>query len=116
MLLEANHKNKQCGSIYVKRGQLLTSKLKLSRSWRWSEWKVRTFLKILENLRQISVKTTTQYTVITICNYNGYQPQPKKNREQNGKKPRTNREQTATTNNDNNENKKKGVEYFGFWE
>jgi hypothetical protein len=56
------------------RGQLAVSIKNLAARWRWSRGKVKRFLKHLENEHQIEFKTGNVTTVITITNYDLYQP------------------------------------------
>ena len=77
MLLEANHteKNWIVGNevIEVKRGQFITSELKLMDRWGWSKSKVRAFLNLLQKETMIVKKTDHKKTAITIVNYGTYQ-------------------------------------------
>ncbi len=60
----------------LKRGQLDTSLGRLSRSWKWSIGRVRSFLGRLETSTMISTTSNTRSTRITICNYEKYQAPP----------------------------------------
>lgn len=77
LLLRANHDDREfvLGNqvIAVVRGEIVTSDVKLSTSWRWSRHKVRSFLDLLKNLGMIDLKRDTKKTHITILNYNTYQ-------------------------------------------
>lgn len=58
----------------VPRGSLFCTLRELAREWRWgSDYKVRDFLRILEDQRMISRNSTCGKTHITICNYSDYQ-------------------------------------------
>lgn len=59
--------------IQVKRGELITSELKLSERWGWSRTKVRSFLNVLESEKMLSQKKTAKYTAINVDNYALYQ-------------------------------------------
>lgn len=59
--------------IIIKRGQCGWSVLKLADRWKWSRGKVSRFLKELELEGQITRKTDTKTTVLTICNYSEFQ-------------------------------------------
>ena len=73
----ANHEDRRIpfegGYIKVNRGQHLTSQKKLSERWKWSRSSVSRFLKDLQLNQEISLKSDTLKTVITICNYDRYQ-------------------------------------------
>lgn len=73
LLLKANYKDKQWRGITIKRGQVLTGRFKLSKELGISEQMVRTSLTKLKSTNEITNETTSQYTVITIKNYNEYQ-------------------------------------------
>jgi hydroxymethylpyrimidine pyrophosphatase-like HAD family hydrolase len=77
LLLRASHDDQKepigIDFIVVNRGQVLTSQLQLSKEWFWSRKKVTNFLKVLEKDQMIVVKTTTKWSMITICNYASYQ-------------------------------------------
>lgn len=73
MLTEATHKPIRFGAVDLERGQLSTGRHILSSTLKMSEQSVRTALKHLHNLGMITSKSTSQYTVYTIVNYNNYQ-------------------------------------------
>lgn len=72
--------------IMLKRGQILTSQDKLSKAWLWDRSAVRLFLQQLELDAMIVAKSTSKYTMITICNYASYhERQPSKQQVDNNK-------------------------------
>ncbi|MCT8136472.1 conserved phage C-terminal domain-containing protein [Anaerobacillus sp. CMMVII] len=77
LLIMANHKEHTfvLGNelIQVKRGEVITSEVKLMDKWKWSKSKVRSFLKLLEKDGMVIKKSDTKKTSITICNYCYYQ-------------------------------------------
>jgi DNA replication protein DnaD len=77
ILSKANHKpNKfkiKNTLIEVDRGQLAMSQSTLQKQFKWSQNKLKRFLKLLKNERMISFETNALTTIITICNYNDYQ-------------------------------------------
>lgn len=108
LLLKANHKDKEVfignEKILIKRGQLLTSRNKLSEAVHVQENKIYRILKCFENEHQIEQQKTSRYTIISIVNYDTYQ----KNEqviEQQMNSERTADEQPMNTNNNiNNDN------------
>lgn len=62
--------------VELQRGQLIHSRSYLAEAWGWTEKRVRTYLRHLENDRQIAVQTGQLQTLITICNYEQYQSKP----------------------------------------
>lgn len=77
LLLYANHRDKKVPMrneiITVKRGQFLTSIRKLAERWGWHRNTVSNFLKLLEKDNMVCIEVSTQYTLITIVNYDIYQ-------------------------------------------
>jgi len=63
--------------LQVKRGQILTSQVKLAARWKWNRKTVRSFLEALKAASmadiQTSKETDTGYTLITLLNYELYQ-------------------------------------------
>lgn len=69
----ANYRAKKSGcGLMVKRGQLLTSVLALSKRWLWSRGKVSRFLTELVNRQDIDIKRTNSGTLITMLKYKDY--------------------------------------------
>lgn len=86
LLMRANHKDTKVvlGNelIELKRGQFITSELKLMEAWGWGKSKTRDFLKLLENDGMIVKKSDRKKTTITICNYSVYHDYENENRPQ----------------------------------
>lgn len=108
LLLMANHEDKKIfyegNVIVVKKGQFITSILKLSEHWKWDRKKTAKFLGLLEKDQMIKKNSTTHGTTITIVNWEKYQvcgttdgttPTP------------TEGQPLPINNNDNNDNKKR---------
>jgi len=80
LLLEANHKpfkmiyNQK--ELIIERGQLVTGLYKLRRMTGLSIQNIRTSLKILANIGFLTSKSTSELTIINVCNYNEYQQEP----------------------------------------
>lgn len=75
---KANHKDKEVLVnnilVHIKRGQHLTSLLKLKEAWGWkTPKKVSNFLNKLEDAEMIEQERTSHYTLITIKNYEHFQ-------------------------------------------
>lgn len=104
LLLSANHKDNKWRGINVKRGQLITGRLKIKAKTGISEQSIRTALTNLQNTGEITIKVTNKFSLITIVKYDDYQNKVKK---QPTKQPTTNQQtnqQLTTNNNDNNFN------------
>lgn len=101
LLLKANHKeqklmwNKEI--IMIKEGQLITGRKELSACTGIPETTIEDILNFLEKSSQIRQQKTTKFRLITVINWKDYQASDNK--------PTTNRQQTDTNKNDNNEKK-----------
>lgn len=77
LLLNANYEDKTWRGIEIKRGQLITSVKHLSEELNLSTQQIRTSLNKLkdnkQNNKQITIKTTNKYTLVTIEKYDLYQ-------------------------------------------
>lgn len=108
LLLKANHKDQEVfignEKVLVKRGQLLTSRHKLSEVVHIQENKIYRILKCFENEHQIEQHKTRKYTVISIVNYDTYQKSEQDNEQQMNNKRTADEQQMNTNNNDKNDN------------
>jgi len=102
MLLKANHKDGKWQGIEVKRGQFISSLGNISNATGISIQTIRTILKKLEKTNEIEVKSTSQFTIVTISKYDCYQEQ---NDDTN--KPLTNNQQATNKQLTTNKNEKK---------
>jgi hypothetical protein len=120
LLLIANHKDGRWKGYEIKRGQLITGRLKLGTSLRLSEKQIRVCLDKLKETNEITIKTTNKFSTITICKYDTYQSFKNENGQQIDQQQGqqvanegpTKGQQRATNNNDNNNkegNKEEGV-------
>lgn len=86
LIMMASHKDNKflLGNelIEIKRGQFVTSELKLMEKWGWGKSKTRNFLSLLEKDGMIVKKSDRKKTAITICNYSIYHDNEKENRPQ----------------------------------
>ena len=112
MLIKANHKDAKWQGNDVKRGQFISSLGNISNATGISIQQIRTILKKLEKTNEIEVKSTSQFTIVTICKYDCYQDE-----NETTNKPLTNNQQTtnkrSTTN--KNDNKEKKILFDEFW-
>lgn len=77
LLLTASHERKEYKGLTIKRGQVVTSKKKLSEALNMSETSVMRRLRRLEVDRFVDLKVDQYGTTITICNYDSYQGKQK---------------------------------------
>lgn len=65
-------------SVNLNRGQFLTSQVKLAERWGWNRKTVKSWLLFLQKEKMITTKMDRDihhgFTIITITNYNTYQP------------------------------------------
>ena len=108
LLLKANHQDNKfmLGSdlVKVEKGSMVTSQKKLCKQFRWGNSKLRNFLKVLQKDEMILLKSNTQATWITICNYDTYQDIQTANKSKTNRKQIANKLRTNTNNNVNNDN------------
>jgi hypothetical protein len=117
LLLSAHHKDGEIlvdlKRVSIKRGEVFTSQLGLSKKWNWGIASVNRFLKFLsketfpelssksaENGKQISYRAERKYTIISILNWDKYQGEMETKRKAEWKTERKpNGNQTETVNN-----------------
>lgn len=77
ILLSVNHSDTKvmikAQSIIVLRGQMAVSQVSLQKRWKWSQNKVKRFLKLLKKEGMIDFEANELTTLITVCNYDDYQ-------------------------------------------
>ncbi len=69
LLLCANYTDGEFETHIIKRGQLVTGRKILSKELNLSEREIRTALDHLKTTNDIAIKSTAQYSIITILNY-----------------------------------------------
>lgn len=116
LLLLANHEDSKFllgnSIVSAKRGEVITSELKLMSRWGWSKTKVRSFLGLLEKDGMIEKNSDNKKTALKILNYEDWQDvktakEPQKNRTETEQRP-----QKDTINNDNNDNNDNKYKYY----
>lgn len=73
LLIMANIEDKKYRGYDVKRGECVIGRKLLAEDLNMSEQNVRTAINHLLLTNEITIKTTNQFTIVTICNYNSYQ-------------------------------------------
>jgi DNA replication protein DnaD len=123
-LMRANHKENKvlfdANLILVKRGEFITSQLKLAKEYRTSRNKIRRFLDLLEDDLMIVQNTTSKYTKITVCNYDVYQDrQPTESQQPTNGRTTEGQHRDTNKNDKNVENEKELKTYMlfdAFWD
>ncbi|MCI5049987.1 MAG: hypothetical protein MRY32_06610 [Rickettsiales bacterium] len=82
LLLNANYQDERWRGIVIKRGQRLTSQVKIAKEIGLTYQQLRTAQNKLKQTGEITSKATGNYTIYTIVNYEKYQSQEKEDNEQ----------------------------------
>jgi len=90
LLLTANYEDKEWRGIIIQRGQNITGLHSLSATLHLSIQTIRTCLSRLKSTNEITIKSTSRFSIITVCNYDKYQ-----NNLDECNKPSTNEQQTT---------------------
>lgn len=115
-LMKASHKRKKIfvgyQEIILEPGQLVFGRKTAAINLRMSERSIRTCLQILKKAKNLTIKSTNKFSIITIINWDRYQSDYFKNDQQNDKRATSKRpasdQQTTTNKNDKNvKNEKK---------
>lgn len=125
LLIKAQHEDINFRGQTIKRGQLVTSRKKLSEETGLSEQQIRRAINNLQNTQEITSKATNKNTLITIEKYAQYQLTKNKNNQQNNqqttnnatnKQPTNNQPTNNNVNNINNNNntQKKNIKRKGY--
>ena len=110
LLLKANHKEKKYRGMVLKVGTIITSRDILALETRLSVQQVRTALDKLKSTNEITIKTSSQGTIIEVVNYSKYQLATN---EVTNKQPINNQQVTTNKNDKNNkENIYRGFQHL----
>jgi hypothetical protein len=113
ILMKANHQEKKWRGISIVSGQFVTSLGKLSEETGISLQSVRTTIKRLESTREITIKSTSRFSIVTICNWDVYQSRDSEintpintpaNKQLTNNQQTTNKQLTTTKNEENVKN------------
>lgn len=74
LLLSANHKDSRFRGIKIARGTTHSSLTKIKAATGLSLRSIRTCLERLKTTGEVTVQTTNRYSIITLCNYDIYNP------------------------------------------
>lgn len=96
MMMKANHKDGQWQGIEVKRGQLITGRNSLSEKTGLTIRSVRTSLERLKKTKEVTIKTTNKFSIVTLCNYDVYNNDDQQNDPLNGNERPANDQQTTS--------------------
>lgn len=112
LLLMASHEGGNWQGQTIQRGQLITGRKRLAKDLKLTEQQIRTSINKLKSTNEITTKSTTKNSVITITNYELYNPEGQKRTNKPTKdttedQPKTNQSVTTLK----NEKKEKKKEY-----
>src|SRR3972149_217900 len=105
LLIKANFEKKKWMGIEIMRGSFITSYANLSFETGLSIQQVRTAINKLKSTSEITSIATTEYTVITVVNYDEYQNTNKHRNKRATNEQQTSNKRATTTNKDNKDNK-----------
>ena len=111
IILKANHMPKKWKGKQINRGQFITGLNVLESETGLSVMQIRTALNKLKATREITIKVTNKYSLLTVVNYDEYQFDNDSDNTQSNTQPNrpvtgqqhTSNTQVTTTNNDNNQ-------------
>ena len=106
-LLRANHKDKKWQGSTVKKGSFITSYENLAIETGLSFQQVRTAISKLKLTGELTYKSTSQYSIITINNWDEYQEDNTQINKPLTSEQQTNNKQITTNKNDKNEKNEK---------
>lgn len=111
LLVMANHKDNKWKGVTIKRGQLVTGSESMRKGTGFSRQQIRTALNKLKSTNEITNRTTNQYTLITITNYESYQTKATidKPTEQPVSQPSDNQRATNEQPTDNHKQERKNI-------
>ena len=109
MLIKANHKSGKWQGIDIERGQFISSLGNISNATGISVQTIRTILKKLEKTNEIELKSTSQFTILTICKYECYQDENETPNKQITNNQQTPNKQLTTNKNDKKEKNERSI-------
>jgi len=117
LMLKANHKDRKYKGTLIKRGQLLTGRELLSNETGLSQQQIRTCLTKLKSTSDITMKSTSKGTLLTVDNYSVYQgvdseSTSKSTSSSTNEQPATNQQSTTNKNVKNENNVKEVIAYL----
>ncbi len=108
-LLKANHKEKKWQGIVIPKGSFVTSYENLAFETGLTVQQVRTAINKLKSTSEITYKSTSHYSIITVNNWERFQEDNTQNNKQITNNQQTNNKQITTTKNDKNDKNEKNT-------
>lgn len=113
-LFKANYIDKNWRGIMIKRGSFITSIANLSIETGLTVKKVRMSLNKLQMTNEVAIKTTSNYSTISITNYNRYQEKDKQGDKQKANEGQAEGKRRATTKEGKKERSKESISILCF--
>ena len=108
-LLKANWKDGRFRGHKVPRGSFVSGRKVLAEELNLSEQQVRTALEHLKSTNEVTIKSTSRFSIITVVNYDRYQTNNQQtNQQTTNKQPTSNQQVTTIEEYKEYKNKKKG--------
>lgn len=104
LILTANFKDSKFKGYLIPRGSVVTSIHNLAVAVGLTDMKVRTALEHLKSTGEITIKTTSKFSIITVNNYDYYQDDNTQNNNQISGKEHTDNNQISSKEHSNNNN------------
>lgn len=101
-LLSANHSDKKWQGKIIHAGSFVTGRLKLAQELNLSERKIRTALNHLKTTNEVTIQSTSQYSIITVHNWGKFQTNDQQLSQQTTNQRPSNDQQTTTNKNNKN--------------
>ena len=114
ILLNANHVDGRWKGHEVKRGQWITGRKKLSEITGVSERSIRTILSRLELSQELTIKPTSQFSLITVVKWDSYQLKEDSTDQPNANKRPATDQRPTTNKNEKNEKKETCAEIIEY--
>lgn len=111
-LLKANHKDKKWQGIVIKKGSFVTSYENLSFETGLTVRQIRTALDKLKSTNELTHKGHSQYSIITVNNWDKWQADDKQDDKQITSERQASDKRATTTKNDKNDKNEKNNIYF----
>ena len=111
-LLSANHESTRWRGIEILPGQFVTSVGKIAKEMRLSIQSIRTSFLHLKSTGELTIKSTSHYTLVTVNNWANYQNDEREVTNKSNKTQQTINKQSTTNKNDKNDknvNKEKEI-------
>lgn len=118
LLLKTNHQDKKWQGMTIKRGQLFIGRQKIQAETKLSEQTIKTCLKRLKSTGEITTKSTSKGTLITIVNWEDFQVYDEESNQQSSQQinqqltsnqPTANQRLTTNKNVKNDKNEKNSI-------